>query len=147
MSREFLSGAKIDNLSPVCQYLLLHLRDYLFLPPDFKLGLLFLSFDSFHLLFGLQAFLTFLFELFRTRFLLSPLLLSVCVGSTRYVSSKLRNLLSQLLNVRFIVVLDLGEQRGDNWVLTAEDLWPYLGTYSDTLGRRLVKEVTLKCFI
>ena len=106
ISREFLSGAQINNLSPVCQYLLLHFCDNLFLPPGFKLGLLLLSFDPFHLLFGLQAFLTFLFELLCTRFLLSPLLLSVGGSSTRGVSSKLRDLLCQLLNVRLVVVLD-----------------------------------------
>jgi hypothetical protein len=60
MSREFLGGAQIDNLSPVCQYLLLHLRDYLLLPPGFQLGFLLLSLDPLHLLLGLQAFLTFL---------------------------------------------------------------------------------------
>ena len=124
MSREFFGGAQIDNLSPVCHYLLLHLRDHLFLPPALQLGLLLLSSDPLHLLFGLHTPLTFLLELFRTRrFLFGSLLfLGLDGGCPRGVASELRDLLSQLLNVRLVVVLDLGEQGGDDGVLPAEDL-------------------------
>ena len=123
ISREFLGRAQINNLSPVCQYLLLHLRDYLILPPDLKLSLLLLSSDSLRLFFGLNASLTFLLKLLCTScFLLGPLLLSDVGGSRITPSKLLGDLLSQLLNVRFVVVLDLGEERGDHWVLTAEDL-------------------------
>ena len=123
MSREFFGGAQIYNLSPVCHYLLLHLGDNLLLPPALQLGLLLLSSDPLHLLFGLQTSLAFLLELFGTRLLLGPLLfLGLYGGCPRSVASELRNLLSQLLNVRLVVVLDLGEQGGDDRVLPAEDL-------------------------
>jgi len=124
MSREFFGGAQINNFSPVCHYLLLHLSDHLFLPPDFQLSLLLLSSDPLHLLFSLNTSLTFLLELLRTRrFLLGPLLfLGFDGGRPRGVAPELRDLLSQLLNVRLVVVLDLGEQGGDDWVLTTEDL-------------------------
>ena len=124
MSREFFGGAQINNLSPVCHYLLLHLRDHLFLPPALQLGLLLLSSDPLHLLFGLHTSLTFLLELFGTRrFLLGPLLfLGFDGGCPRCIPSELGDLLSQLLNVRLVVVLDLGEQGGDDRVLPAEDL-------------------------
>jgi hypothetical protein len=124
MPREFLGGAQIYNLSPVCHYLLLHLRDHLLLSPALQLGLLLLSSDSLHLLLGLHTSLAFLLELFGTRrFLLGPLLfLGFDGGRPRGVASELRDLLSQLLNVRLVVVLDLGEQGGDDGVLPAEDL-------------------------